>query len=133
MYENWAGPFLQFRRFYNPNPTADIPAQPDVRDDFPLDPWGQPYRFYSPYGLIGDGADRTDSWVDGNFNGRLTTQFAHPNIQDHFAVVSFGPNRATQGIGSADLISESDEDRRKDDIIYSFGGMFTESSFRAFY
>ena len=71
MYQYWGGPFVEFHRYYKPNPgTNTDPSSTDVRRDFPIDPWGQPYRFYSPYGIIGSNADSVvpGSWDnDGAF------------------------------------------------------------------
>src|SRR5690606_231653 len=66
MIQNWSGPFITWQRFwYNATNSAPYegPSDPDYRNsndmflDFPLDPWGNPYRFYSPIGIIGDGND----------------------------------------------------------------------------
>lgn len=90
MRDNWAGPFIDFRRATNtPNPQS----QGDQRNDFPLDPWGQPYRFFSPIGVIGTGAgqeaiDDPENLSSTSFgDGALTT------VEDHFdryAVMSTG-------------------------------------------
>lgn len=127
MYQYWGGPFIEFHRYYSPNSNATDLRSNDVRQDYPLDPWGQPYRFYSPYGLIGSGtaAYATSNWSDGAFNGRL--QQDGNSIYDRYTVVSFGPDNLSPGTFGAN------PDSRKDDIAYTFGGLFTESSFRAFY
>src|SRR5690606_24010292 len=67
LVQNWSGPFISFQRFwYDFTPVGidyDGPGDPDYRDsddlfrDFPLDPCGNPYRFYSPLGIIGGDLD----------------------------------------------------------------------------
>ncbi|MFP4379028.1 MAG: type IV pilin protein [Candidatus Sumerlaeia bacterium] len=131
LYLNWAGPFL------NPNRVAfrddialnEVSENPYVHYDFPLDPWGVPYRFYSPIGIIGTnayvdaipGTSNSTSWQ--NFSdGLLSTQ---DDKYDRFAIVSYGPDRES---GNA-----IDSDESQDDIYYTFGAVYTESSWRAFY
>lgn len=125
MNDFWAGPFLQPHRVLFPIPTNQV----EVTHDYPIDPWGQPYRFYSPIGIVGSSAGNTD--VGANVidlttfsDGRLTT---FDDRFDRFAVVSFGPDGATPGFGGG--LAGSDFD----DIIYTFSGAFNESSFRVFY
>ncbi|NQU44141.1 prepilin-type N-terminal cleavage/methylation domain-containing protein [bacterium] len=130
LFENWAGPFLNPRRvaFERELQQNIIQSEtPAVQYDFPLDPWGVPYRFYSPLGVIGtDGltrdvpvGDNAGTW--GNFSdGQLTTQ------DDRFAkyaIVSYGPDGLTE-------FHNTDADT--DDIIYEFGAVFTVSSYNAF-
>lgn len=129
LYEEWAGPFLQAQRVYEGEPP--IPAvltQGAVRRDYPLDPWGQPYRLYSPLGLVGNNADETNSssWdTDSAFNGELTTQDAR---FDRYAIVSVGSDGGGVGLTIGGLTGNDPED----DIIYLFGGLFFETSFKAF-
>ena len=91
-----------------------------VMNDHPLDPWGQPYRFYSPIGLIGSNASTStpSSWNTNSFSdGRLTSS---DDRFDRYAIVSFGPD------GEADSSSNAD-----DDIIYYFGVVVSETTFNA--
>jgi prepilin-type N-terminal cleavage/methylation domain-containing protein len=126
MYQNWSGPFLKFQRYFRPNINTNTdPSNTNVRDDYPLDPWGQPYRFFWPLGLIGTGAENLSAWSDGNFNGSLRN--TGQTFYDRFAVVSLGPDGLSEGIGGGG------RQQRQDDIAYIFGGLFNESSFRAFY
>ena len=73
---NWNGPYAQTKRIYfssaegSDNP-ADFEAE-SIPRDYPIDPWGNPYRFYSPAGIIGtaalDSTPRalaTDTFSDG--------------------------------------------------------------------
>src|SRR5690606_7271339 len=62
LIENWSGPFITWHRFwFDPDNAAyDSPSDPDYRQDedslfrdFPLDPWGNPYRFWSPIRVVG--------------------------------------------------------------------------------
>lgn len=128
MYQFWAGPFIDFHRYFTPNPTADPQSAFDVRQDYPLDPWGQAYRFYSPLGIIGQNADQiTNNWPEGSFNGRLTRNFQEPF--DRWAIVSWGPNGIPNFQTPTRATGQVDE---RDDITYEFGGIFSESSFKAF-
>lgn len=110
---NWAGPLVQTKRVYlsDQGDSFDLASldASALRRDYPLDPWGNPYRFYSPLGLIGSragesAADALDS--DAFSDGRLT------KIDDRFsafAIVSYGPD------GLSDSATEAD-----DDVIYLF-------------
>ncbi len=124
MYDHWNGPFLNPSRvFVYPGQSSEQQFQnaTQVARDFPLDPWGNPYRFYSPLGIIGTGAyaARTvDDYNSADFsNGRLTTD---DDRFDRFAIVSYGPDGLPKE-------SESDED----DIIYKFGHVVNESAYMA--
>ena len=123
MLERWQGPFLNPQRVYT---GTEDPKDPNfvnsamIHLDFPLDPWGQPYRFYSPIGVIGHNALNLDmSSLDVNFSdGYLSTQ--DDRHLQQYAVVSFGRNGDYDSNGAP-------EDR--DDIIYTFGIAGVESSF----
>jgi prepilin-type N-terminal cleavage/methylation domain-containing protein len=139
LVDTWAGPFINFQRVWldedvsNPDTGAGI--ETILRRDWPLDPWGQPYRFYGPTGLLGgDDAKDTDpdSWrTDLNaFTGELPHSRgvdAHDlDAQkdfDRFAIVSYGPDNEKDPPG----------DNTPDDINYRFGGAFASGSFKAFY
>jgi len=117
----WGGPFLNPHRVWMNNNEFEQLTSVEIRLDHPLDPWGQPYRFYSPIGLIGSSAQSTDSstFNSASFaNGRLTTI---DDRFDRFAVVSIGRD------GLSDSSTGSD-----DDVIHVFGALITESSFRGF-
>jgi prepilin-type N-terminal cleavage/methylation domain-containing protein len=125
LYETWAGPFLSSQRVYGEDPNREA-QESDVRRDYLLDPWGQPYRLYSPIGMVGSGAESTDpnSWNnDTTFDGMLTR---NDDRFDRFAIVSFGPDTTS---GSRD----NNPDDVGDDVVHLVMGMISESSFRAFY
>src|SRR5690606_37579813 len=126
--QNWSGPFITWQRFwYDASNSAPYegPSDPDYRDsndlfrDFPLDPWGHPYRFYSPIGVIGNGDDHLGAQF--NFvnphtefsNGRLT-RFDEERFQ-RYAVVSFGRD----GISDTDPLQPANN--VFNDIYYEFG------------
>lgn len=122
MVRYWQGPFLQPTRVYmGDRGVSSLPdmTQQEVSRDIVLDPWGRPYRFYSPLGVVGSASasvvgipfNATD--VD---NGFLSTN--DPRF-DRFAIVSYGPDglSSTSG-GSVD-----------DDIWYEFGYQANESFF----
>ena len=61
MVTKWAGPFLNPQRVafgdeLQLNIFSDSEEDDAIIQDFPLDPWGNPYRFYSPVGIIGTDA-----------------------------------------------------------------------------
>jgi Tfp pilus assembly protein PilE len=117
---NWQGPFLNPQRVYknlvNVASTGAVNA-PDstVLLDYPLDPWGNPYRFYSPYGIIGTNAISTNP-TDYNtpiFSDGLPTYTDAGHKFDRFAIVSFGPNGVSDTYTNPSLINH-------DDIYYTF-------------
>lgn len=132
---DWSGPFITFQRFwYNTtgrNGTAnyDSPYDPDYRNDvdlfrdFPLDPWGNPYRFYSPIGIIGDGNDERANTFnyenpDAQFsNGRLRDMRGSDEGRrfQRYAVVSYGRD----GLSDADPLQPANN--VYNDIVYEFG------------
>ncbi len=124
LYYFWQGPFLNPTRVYIGDETSAEPQQLSedlIRRDHPLDPWGQPYRMYSPAGIVGSsaGATNRDSFNTGSFsNGRLTTS---DDRFDRFAIVSFGRDNQSDGVAYTG-----------DDIFYYFGIVATESMFRIF-
>lgn len=120
--DSWEGPFLSPQRVY----MGDYTSIDDVMDssvnlyDHPLDPWGQPYRLYSPIGLVGSSASSTDSdsWDSSGFSdGNLTST---DDRFDRWAVVSFGPD----GESNTDSGSTTD-----DDIVYLFGTVINETNY----
>lgn len=110
----WDGPFFESKRVFTgaagnafDGTKLDGPA---IRRDYPLDPWGQPYRLYSAAGIVGTGATKTaaeDLAKDEFSDGVLTKD--DPRF-DRYAVVSYGAD------GKSDSISQGN-----DDIIYFFG------------
>jgi prepilin-type N-terminal cleavage/methylation domain-containing protein len=121
LINEWAGPFIEFQRATNqPNPTTSS----DARRDFPLDPWGQPYRFFSGEGAIGgsqatsaapiDDLDALDSsgWGNGNLTDSL-------DRCDRYAIVSTGRDLT---LDDNNVIGEFG-----DDIVYVFGIVGFES------
>jgi prepilin-type N-terminal cleavage/methylation domain-containing protein len=127
LYQKWAGPFVNINRAAFADKIRIEGSSNLVSFDFPLDPWGNPYRLYSPLGVVGTGAlneDFTNAY--GSFSdGQIT--YNDPNRFDRFAVVSYGPDRHTKGQANATWNAD------RDDIYHLFGGIYTESSFQAFY
>lgn len=115
MIRTWQGPFLNTQRiaFANAGETYR-------RYDFPMDPWGQPYRFYAPYpfGLIGTDASNSDYRTNfTNFSdGLVTTVEGTERRFDRFAVVSWGSNGVPNK--TSDIVAGYSQ---ADDIIYLFG------------
>lgn len=130
LINHWSGPFITPQRVYDVpggysvgNPAWETSSE--ARLDFPIDPWGEPYRFYSPEGIIGAQALVTGSTTGYNtdtyFDGQLTT-LGDRNFP-RYAVVSFGkdnlPDVSSGGALSTNL----------DDIVYLFGTPGVESDF----
>lgn len=120
MIRNWQGPFINPQRFYIGDASTVDPSKIDVttiKNDFPLDPWGNPYRFYSPVGRIGSGT------VSSTTNpSQLPTTIGDGQIVtgddpfDRYAIVSYGP----------DGESQQDNQNNTDDIIYFFGPVYSD-------
>jgi prepilin-type N-terminal cleavage/methylation domain-containing protein len=127
LYNYWLGPFMNSQRVYIGDAQTNDPAYISntiIHLDYPLDPWGTPYRFYSSEGIIGSNATAdtaaNPSALD-NFSfsdGRITTS---DDRFDRYAVVSYGPDRLSDQTGST----------FPDDIIYYFGTVYTETTYRA--
>lgn len=131
MITSWAGPFANFHRYFigqnfggTTSPSNQLSAD-QVARDFPLDPWGNPYRFYSPIGIIGSTQGVTTpitdtSQIDSNsFSNGALTQF--DDRFDRFAVVSFGPDGISDQTTTSGGVSQLPV--VGDDIIYEFGGV----------
>lgn len=124
LYYFWQGPFLNPTRVWigdNPGPEPEQLSAVEIRRDHPLDPWGQPYRMYSPIGIVGSSASSTDS---GTFSSATFSNGFLTNTDDRFdrfAIVSFGRDNVSDGVSYTG-----------DDIFYYFGIAATESMFRIF-
>ncbi|MCX7019507.1 MAG: prepilin-type N-terminal cleavage/methylation domain-containing protein [bacterium] len=118
MVNYWEGPFLNLHRVYVQqgfNPVNNYNYY-----DFPLDPWGNPYLFYSALGIIGQyisSGNFTNLTI--NFSNGQLTNLDQRNYIDRYAVVSYGhdglPNTITPNYF--------------DDVIYLFGTPGVESGF----
>ena len=137
LIQDWSGPFITFHRFwFDPRGRTggagyDSPYDPQYRfsssgdlfRDFPLDPWGNPYRFYSPIGIIGGNDDHLGNEFDFNnpdfdfSNGRLRDMRGQDEGRrfQRYAVVSYGRD------GLSDLDPLIDVDNLDNDIVYEFG------------
>jgi prepilin-type N-terminal cleavage/methylation domain-containing protein len=110
--ELWQGPFLNPKRVFESTASGTTQA----RRDYPLDPWGQPYRIYSPLGIVGSGAQNLTSFDTDSFSdGRLTTL---DRRFDRFTIVSFGPDNEPGALNDPG-----------DDIFYYFGTVMSETSY----
>lgn len=130
MITNWQGPFLNPKRIrYGGenvnNPTAFV----RLWEDFVVDPWGNPYRVYSPFGVTG--SDQTTPANAGFVINRgmvdlaMTTGARDAGRFDRFAIVSYGPDGDTGYFGNPAF--------QGDDIYYKFSvGILNESFFDVF-
>jgi prepilin-type N-terminal cleavage/methylation domain-containing protein len=125
MISHWSGPYMTFQRYYVPpgqdSKDPNYQFQTDARRDFPLDPWGEPYRMYSPIGVVGTGAENSASsngYSESVFNGRITSN--DNRGFERYAVVSFGRDN---------LSDLNNGGTNRDDVVYLFGSGGVESSF----
>lgn len=128
MIQFWSGPFL------NPNRVATDNTRTDqnVTLDTVLDPWGRPYLFYSPIGIIAnqDYDDLTDfsSTPAGVTrilydNGELQDQSnGTADLFDRYAIISYGANGVRDRTNSGDPANS-------DDVYYTFGFTPNESAY----
>jgi type II secretory pathway pseudopilin PulG len=120
----WNGPYHQPKRIYVGGTLEDLPNVESldadaIRRDWPLDPWGNPYRFYSPIGIIGTEAAKTDPSAleqEGFSDGILTTE---DDRFDRYAIVSYGPDGLSDSVFGGD-----------DDVIYLLEGEDDQASNR---
>jgi len=126
LMNSWQGPFLNAQRtFKDPSNVGMGVSRNDIRYDFPVDPWGQPYRFFSPIGPVGTNA------LTPNLNAMFNDNFSDGRIQDdtmndpfdRYAVVSFGPNQ----------VLDRADDPNRDDIFYEFGMVFDATSYYRYF
>lgn len=133
MIAGWQGPFL------NPTRVGNDAQNPNTRQnvarDIILDPWGRPYVFFSPVGIIAEqnftdlkGYDTSDTSVSriAIDSGRLRNQdgsFMDPF--DRWAIVSYGAN------GVLDANDAGPGGVLPDDIWYTFGFVLNETAFNA--
>jgi prepilin-type N-terminal cleavage/methylation domain-containing protein len=111
MVTKWQGPYLNPQRVYD---NDDIEFNQN-KEDFPLDPWGNPYRFYSPVGIVGSEKSE-EPYSQSDFDGAISSL---DDRFDRWAIVSWGPD------GEADASSATDPD----DVYYTFGIVRAETDF----
>jgi prepilin-type N-terminal cleavage/methylation domain-containing protein len=131
----WAGPFLNPQRLAmgdadmgSLSNSAGGATQTEVSRALVIDPWGRPYRIYSPEGVVGSAVvtdPPTLSTATGLFDltlddGQLTNT---DQRFDRWAIVSFGRDGVTDTGITGEL---------RDDIFYVFGIVPGESFYRAF-
>jgi prepilin-type N-terminal cleavage/methylation domain-containing protein len=131
MIAGWEGPFLNPKRVrYRGEDPANPAASVDISEDLVVDPWGNPYRVYSPFGLLGSD-QRTPR--EANFTitiGMSDLQLGSSNREagrfDRYAIVSYGPD--------GDTGYENDNPAYQgDDLYYAFSaGIIAESVYHLF-
>lgn len=127
MVDNWSGPFLNPQRVYlGTDPRGpghpDYPNSTYFRLDFPMDPWGEPYRFYSPLGIIGtSGYSISKPYSLSTSDGYLTTN--DDRNYERYAVVSWGRDNLP------DYGSLAPASLDRNDIVHFFGAPGVESTF----
>jgi prepilin-type N-terminal cleavage/methylation domain-containing protein len=129
MVDRWEGPFLNPQRVYIDDGAQGKPGDPNYvnasyyRLDFPLDPWGSPYRFYSPLGIIGSSSYTLNySNLGVTFSDGILTTTDDRNF-DRYAVVSWGRD------GFPDFGGLAPGNNNRDDLVYLFGAPGVESTF----
>lgn len=130
MIANWQGPFLNPTRIrYGGEDPTNPAAAVRLWEDFVVDPWGNPYRVYSPFGITGTD---TRTPVQANFtvtsgmqNLAMTTGARDAGRFDRFAIVSYGPDGDSGYFGNPAF--------QGDDVYYRFSvGVLNESFFDTF-
>ena len=123
MRETWAGPFITYHRVYTGYDDPNLPqfvTNPVIRLDFPLDPWGEAYRFYSPLGIVGTSAlQTTEPPLNTDFSNGYLTNNDDRNLE-RYAVISFGRDGLPQTQSGLN---------NEDDITYLFGTPGVDSQF----
>lgn len=125
----WTGPFLNPARVTR---TEDFNDEADISSDIILDPWGNPYVFFSPEGPIADVQNVSNSTsfdldvpndryqVD---NGQLQDASGGNDPFDRYTIASFGNDGILDTtIGNVFV----------DDIFYEFGFTANESAYNLF-
>jgi len=131
MLDNWAGPFLNPVRVASDGSRDSL----DLTTDVVLDPWGRPYLFYSPVGIVSNFTsldDLTTSGFDENNpsnridydNGEIQVEPQGTRRFDRYAIISYGADGQFDfDTGTGNLV---------DDVFYEFGFSLNESAFNAF-
>lgn len=120
LIEQWQGPFLnpQRVRFVGENQT--VPGSGELTEDLVVDPWGNPYRMYSEFGITGSDNNAPSTTVDtitlGLDDLQLNVTGDEPSRFDRWAVVSYGPDGITSYTGA----KATNIARSGDDIFYEF-------------
>lgn len=129
MIEGWQGPFLNPQRVGYVGATPNAVGSGDLTADLVLDPWGNPYRVYSDYGILSSASlpsATAQTLIITMDDLSLATSSAETDRYDRFAIVSFGPDGVTGFSGSNPL-------DQGDDVYYTFSTIAgNESRYRYF-
>ncbi len=117
LIETWQGPFLNPKRVAYVGADVGTGALGELTHDLVVDPWGNPYRFYTARGLASSaglpGASQEDVLLTMDDldigNGTEVDRF------DRFAIVSYGPD------GMSDFTNNPLD--QGNDIYYTFVGV----------
>lgn len=142
LIENWAGPFLNAQRKqtgYGDQGgliSGGGTTQEQVTRALVLDPWGRPYRMYSPIGIVGNDGNLTTVPAPSQISllYDLTYDNGHLTVSDQrfdrWAIVSFGRDGLSDSYNGKYTSTVSQN--VLDDIFYTFGVTAGESFYRAF-
>ena len=140
LYYGWGGPFIEVKRVYTgrdfkPNIPQALLDDERARD-WPMDPWGNPYRLYSPIGIVGSNAftqmdeagyaSALDNYTFGD--GRITERGYYR--LGRYAIVSYGPD-GLEGDGSRTGLAAV-QSMENDDIIHEFSSVPNPAAARNF-
>jgi prepilin-type N-terminal cleavage/methylation domain-containing protein len=131
LIEGWQGPFLNPKRVRYDGEDLGNPGTGAVTLDLVVDPWGNPYRFYTDLGLLGNSNAPTSpqqiidwTWDNGDLNNSNEIERF-----DRFAILSFGPDSVT----GYETPSTNQPVVHGDDIYYEFSGMIgNETLYRGY-
>lgn len=122
--KSWKGPYFMPVRLHLGDSGVAVPGSNPSDElahrDFPLDPWGRPYRLYSPLGVVGaDAASADPKAIDapGFSDGKVTTT---DDRFDAYAIVSYGADGKSDSVGGGG-----------DDVIYFFSSETPEAGANA--
>lgn len=131
MVQNWAGPFLNPVRVASDGSLSKL----DRTTDIVLDPWGRPYLFYSPVGIVSNFTSLDDitasSFNENSPSNRLNYDNGEIQVEtlarrqfDRYAIISYGADGQFDFNTGSGLII--------DDVFYEFGFALNESAFNVF-
>lgn len=118
LISGWQGPFLNPKRVKYVGEVPTVIGSGTFFEDLVVDPWGNPYRFYTDLGLsssAGTPAASGDQIVLTMDDNRISSVEA--NRFDRYAVVSYGPDGTTGFTSSGNSLIQGD------DVYYAFAGI----------
>ena len=119
MISGWQGPFLNPKRVKYVGEVPTSPGTGNYFEDLVVDPWGNPYRFYTDLGLNSSAGlpAATGETITLNMDDNRLSGGVEANRFDRYAVVSYGPDGVTGFTVSSNSLVQGD------DVYYAFAGI----------